>query len=77
MHPQMQTVFIKNITDFLAKNEFNVQVIISTHSSHILTNAQFESIRYFAKNAYSTQIKDLRKFHTGLTEPQTLKFLEQ
>ncbi|MCT7909435.1 ATP-dependent endonuclease [Arcobacter lacus] len=77
MHPQMQTVFIKNITDFLAKNEFNVQVIISTHSSHILTNAQFESIRYFSKNAYSTQIKDLRKFHTGLTEPQTLKFLEQ
>ncbi|MCX6073942.1 MAG: AAA family ATPase [Campylobacterales bacterium] len=77
MHPQMQTVFIKNITNFLATKGFNVQVIISTHSSHILTNAEFESIRYFSKNAYSTQIKDLRKFHTELTEPHTLKFLEQ
>lgn len=77
MHPQMQTVFIKNITNFLATKGFNVQVIISTHSSHILTNAQFESIRYFAKNRYSSKIKDLRKFHTELSEPQTLKFLEQ
>lgn len=77
MHPQMQTVFIKNITEFLATKGFNVQVIISTHSSHILTNAQFESIRYFAKNKYSSKIKDLRKFHTELTEPQTLNFLEQ
>ena len=77
MHPQMQTVFIKNITDFLAKNEFNVQVIISTHSSHILTNAQFESIRYFSKSGYSSKIKDLRKFHSELTELETLKFLEQ
>ncbi|TQV63325.1 MAG: ATP-binding protein [Sulfurovum sp.] len=76
MHPQMQTVFIKNITEFLATKGFNVQVIISTHSSHILTNAQFESIRYFSKNDYSSKIKDLRKFHTELTEPQTLKFLE-
>lgn len=77
MHPQMQTVFIKNITKFLEEKKFNVQVVISTHSSHILTNAQFESIRYFTKNSYSSKIKDLRKFHTELTEPQTLKFLEQ
>lgn len=77
MHPQMQTVFIKNITKFLADKKFNVQVVISTHSSHILTNAKFESIRYFTKNSYSSKIKDLRKFHTELTEPQTLQFLEQ
>lgn len=77
MHPQMQKVFIKNITEFLSTKGFNVQVIISTHSSHILTNALFESIRYFSKNAYSSKIKDLRKFHSELTEPQTLRFLEQ
>lgn len=77
MHPQMQTVFIKNITEFLATKGFNVQVIISTHSSHILTNAQFESIRYFSKSGYSSKIKDLRKFHSELTELETLKFLEQ
>ena len=77
MHPQMQTVFIKNITKFLEDKGFNVQVVISTHSSHILTHAEFESIRYFSKNGYSSKIKDLRKFHTDLSEPQTLKFLEQ
>ncbi len=77
MHPQMQTVFIKNITEFLKGKGFNVQVIISTHSSHILTNAKFESIRYFTKNTYNSKIKDLRKFHTELTETETLKFLEQ
>lgn len=77
MHPQMQTVFIKNITAFLSSKGFNVQVIISTHSSHILTNAEFESIRYFGKSKQCSAVKDLRKFHTGLTEPQTKKFLKQ
>lgn len=77
MHPQMQMVFIKNITKFLSDKAFNVQVIISTHSSHILTNAEFESIRYFTKNQQSTTIKDLRKFHTALSENETKQFLTQ
>lgn len=77
MHPQMQMVFIKNITKFLSNKGFNVQVIISTHSSHILTNAEFESIRYFTKNQQSTTIKDLRKFHTELSESETGEFLTQ
>lgn len=77
MHPQMQMVFIKKITNFLEQKGFNVQVIISTHSSHILTNAEFESIRYFTKNQQSTTIKDLRKFHTALSENETKQFLTQ
>jgi len=77
MHPQMQRVFIENITNFLRTKNFNVQVIITTHSSHILTNAEFESIRYFSKNSYSSSIKDLKKFSSDLTEPQTLEFLKQ
>ncbi len=77
MHPQMQRVFIENITKFLRAKNFNVQVIITTHSSHILTNAEFESIRYFTKNAYSSSVKDLKKFSSELSEPQTLEFLKQ
>lgn len=77
MHPQMQSVFIKNITSFLESKQFNVQVVISTHSSHILTNAEFESIRYFTKNSYCSEVKDLRYFHAELEEDDTLKFLEQ
>jgi len=77
MHPQMQRVFIENITKFLRAKNFNVQVVITTHSSHILTNAEFESIRYFSKNAYSSSVKDLKKFSSELSEPQTLAFLKQ
>jgi len=77
MHPQMQRVFIQNITNFLKEKNFNVQVIITTHSSHILTNAEFESIRYFSKNAYSSTVKDLKQFSSELSEPQTLEFLKQ
>ncbi len=79
MHPQMQTVFIKNITKFLEEKEFNVQVIISTHSSHILTNAKLESIRYLIKNTKTntSRVKDLRKFHTEHRESEALQFLEQ
>ena len=77
MHPQMQMVFIENITEFLEKQGFNVQVIISTHSSHILTNTDFESIRYFTKNKYSSTIKDLRQFNAKLSEETTRNFLKQ
>jgi predicted ATP-dependent endonuclease of OLD family len=78
MHPQMQTVFIKNITDFLREKKFNVQVVITTHSSHILTNTKFESIRYFLKNEYHSQIKDLKKFtNDNSSKPETLEFLKQ
>jgi predicted ATP-dependent endonuclease of OLD family len=77
MHPQMQRVFIENITNFLRTKNFNVQVVITTHSSHILTNTEFESIRYFSKNSYSSTIKDLKKFSNDLTDPQVLEFLKQ
>lgn len=77
MHPQMQRVFIEKITRFLKEKNFNVQVIITTHSSHLLTNAKFESIRYFSKNTYSSTVKDLKKFSNELSEQQTLEFLKQ
>ena len=59
LHPQMQQVFISQIKKTIEetkKNEnINIQVIISTHSSHIVTEAgidvkrSFERIRYFSK----------------------------
>lgn len=77
MHPQMQMVFIKNINDFLKEKGFNAQVIISTHSSHILTNAEFETIRYFTKEKYCSKIKDLKQFSNSLSSDETLSFLKQ
>jgi predicted ATP-dependent endonuclease of OLD family len=55
MHPQMQSVFIKKINEFLKVVKLDCQVILTTHSSHILTNAKLESIRHFSKeNSFST-----------------------
>lgn len=50
MHPQMQTVFIANVEDFLKRKGIKVQLVISTHSSHILYGASFDKIRYFKKD---------------------------
>lgn len=77
MHPQMQSVFINKINTFLKKRKFNVQVILTTHSSHILTNANFESIRYFTLKDKSTLIKDLMKFNPDIDKEETLDFLKQ
>lgn len=47
-HPQMQYIFIKNIKELLKKQSF--QSIISSHSSHIVSNSDFEDIKYFYFN---------------------------
>lgn len=55
MHPQMQQVFISQVSEVVkdAKKDTDIQVIITTHSSHILsesgidTERGFNRIRYF------------------------------
>jgi predicted ATP-dependent endonuclease of OLD family len=72
LHPQMQEIFIRKISEVankFAKNlnggqKWPVQFVVTTHSTHIANEASFESIRYFsaksdAENFYATQIKDL------------------
>lgn len=61
-HPQMQYIFIKNIKKVLAQHclaagkDFSLQTIISTHSSHIVSQCDFEDIKYFFREA-STSVK--------------------
>ncbi|MNO65621.1 hypothetical protein D3C76_563850 [compost metagenome] len=70
MHPQMQELFIKNINDTidsLLKNKnknVNSQLIITTHSSHILnskihTGNTFNNINYVMVNNYHTHVVNL------------------
>lgn len=79
MHPQMQSVFIKNINKFLDYVKLDAQVIITTHSPHILSASNFESIRYFtpAQDTNTAIIKDMMEFNKKLTEQETKKFLQQ
>lgn len=67
MHPQMQELFIKNISDaiqelLLTKNKkVNSQLIITTHSSHILNSKihsgnSFDNINYVYENQGSAAV---------------------
>jgi len=86
-HPQMQYIFINNIKDILKKasggrdgTKFNLQTIISTHSSHIAAESTFDDIKYFykkdKKEVIAKNLKDLEKEY-GADEKQSFKFLKQ
>ncbi len=75
LHPQMQEVFIKQLTDAVATfskdypegSKWQVQFVVTTHSSHVANAATFEAVRYFfAKPSTDgitnrTLVKDFRQ----------------
>lgn len=80
LHPQMQEVFIKNIREFIAKKiGWNVQVVVTTHSSHIVASSGFEGIRYFDNSGLTLRVKDLSAFRHAIPSnaDETLRFLTQ
>ncbi len=75
LHPQMQSVFIRQLSEIakvFAQNynqsePWPVQFVVSTHSSHLANEASFEATRYFLTttskkddNVFMAKIKDLR-----------------
>ena len=84
LHPQMQAVFIKNVSDYLkSKPEWNVQLIVTTHSSHVVAESGFAALRYFDASTSSLKVKDLNTFKARLetseqdVDKEALKFLQQ
>src|SRR5690606_273968 len=63
-HPQMQYIFIKNIKSILEDARkgigdgvaFNLQTIITTHSSCITAESDFDDIKYFYRNSINEVI---------------------
>ncbi|MFZ4777405.1 MAG: ATP-dependent nuclease [Terrimicrobiaceae bacterium] len=91
LHPQMQEVFIAQLSRIAAEfaktvgkgREWPVQFVVTTHSSHMANKAEFVAMRYFlvkgngnAANLRSTEIKDLRT-GLGTTSNENLKFLHK
>jgi len=84
-HPQMQYVFIKNIKKLLGegiKRDDNInrrlQYVITSHSSHIVADSDFEDIKYLkaiSKNSVDTKnLKDLiKKYENVSNQYQFLK----
>lgn len=85
MHPQMQQVFISQIKGILEeakKDNIHVQLLITSHSSHILSEAGIDSdkgfkrIRYFNRMKTGVEVKDFNSLNI-LDEKHTTRFLKQ
>lgn len=90
-HPQLQYVFIKNIKDLLSEGIsdengtklIGLQTIITTHSSHIVSECDFDDIKYFKRVSNSAvlskNLKDLKIKYKDEKDPQNnhFKFLKQ
>ncbi|MCD0465675.1 ATP-dependent endonuclease [Flavobacterium sp. ENC] len=88
-HPQMQYIFINNIKSLLEEGIIKngcrhkkLQYIISTHSSHIVSNCKdFNAIKYLKKesqnNINSKNLKDLENEYLVAGEEQNFRFLKQ
>jgi putative ATP-dependent endonuclease of OLD family len=84
-HPQMQRVFIKNIKSLIGDGvrrsdgiTRTLQTLLSTHSSHIVAESDFEDIKYFKRNGdgiVSRNLRDLKKEYA--TSEEHYKFLKQ
>lgn len=69
LHAQVQRVFVSKAYDTLRnhsnlrdkvtkrdKSEYQTQLVISTHSSHIINDIDFKDLRYFRRNDANTSI---------------------
>lgn len=85
MHPQMQQVFISQINEVIKeakKDKIYVQLVITSHSSHIISevgigqNRGFSRIRYFNKIDNKIYIQDFNSLSI-LNDRKTFRFLKQ
>ena len=85
-HPQMQYVFIKNIKSLLGQGIIRddgvngeLQTIISTHSSHIVSESDFDDIKYLRKvddtSVIAKNLKELKNEYDDTTNQY--QFLKQ
>ena len=82
-HPQMQYIFIKNIKDLLKDGidtAHKLQYIVSTHSSHIVSESDFDDIKYLKMVNGSIVARNLQSLENEYKtdgEKQNYKFLKQ
>lgn len=85
-HPQMQYIFIKNIKTLLGDGISRVdgqhrrlQYIVSTHSSHIVADSEFDDIKYLKRESVGSvvakNLKELKEKYK--TETAQYEFLKQ
>ncbi len=85
-HPQMQYVFIKNIKELLdegVKDDYGnikpLQYIVSTHSSHIVADSDYDDIKYLHRVPGKNEVeaKSLKTLSNVYENKDHLRFLKQ
>ncbi|MBB1061807.1 ATP-dependent nuclease [Marilutibacter spongiae] len=85
LHAQLQQVFIRNVLELLKvegeeDSAFHSQLVVTTHSPHILYERGFTPIRYFRRRItdgeQSTQVLNLSTFQAG-DAPKDREFLQR
>ena len=85
-HPQMQYVFIKNIKELLnegVKDDHGncrpLQYIVSTHSSHIVADSDYDDIKYLHRVTGKNEVeaKSLKTLSKVYENKDHLRFLKQ
>jgi len=86
LHAQIQQVFIRNVLRLLEDANdhatlFHTQLVITTHSPHILYERGFSPIRYFRRVSdqldHRTDVRNLSRFKTGEADLPTREFLQR
>ena len=80
-HPQLQYIFIRNIKKLIGsyrESGIKLQTLITTHSSHIVSECNFNDIRYFVKNNEGVESKNIEILKENYKDDeQAYKFLKQ
>lgn len=83
-HPQLQRIFIKNIKTLLKPGikradgiSRDLQTVLSTHSSYIVSESDFEDIKYFKKSQSGVISKNLKALKDYYQDSQHYTFLKQ
>ncbi|MGO4355224.1 ATP-dependent endonuclease [Rhizobium sp. RAF36] len=85
LHVQLQQVFVRKVLDILSIEGADApyyasQLVISTHSSHILYERGFRPIRYFRRsadpNSHTSEVLNLSAFYHDTSSPSR-NFLER
>ncbi|MEA2564382.1 MAG: hypothetical protein QOH06_5886 [Acidobacteriota bacterium] len=77
----MQTVFLTKAATFLQSSDpEGAQLIVTTHSSHIVASSGFSPVRYFRRRGSRAVVRDLMAFKERLTsndEKEAFEFVTQ
>lgn len=81
-HPQLQRIFIKNIktllySDPIWKKSSRLQTLLSTHSSYIVSESEFEDVKYFKREDGGVVSKNLKDLKNHYENAPAYTFLRQ